>query len=298
MILTTSFKFNNNNFFKQIDFAKEYKFKSVIYKEDYKTLISFNMDELKEMYEYAKANKIEVIAIDTKIKAFKLKDADSIKAHLNKYVELIKVAKELRVKNLFMTIPKIAEIVVEHDDIKEALMPLHDLIVKEKINISIKPSNVYNVYAYIFHQRDFKNFSFYFDVVKMYQYKSSLTTSYRLLKDFTKFVVINDVNKKKRPVLAPHGLTKIEELLEAMRNDNYKEYGILDEELLKNILETRKKPLWTKISKKWFKKGDLQDQVIASTSSIINPNEEDLLGCDVVDYQIDYLNNYFRTQKW
>lgn len=269
----------------QIKFASEINLNEIIIRK-YNDKYIYDIDELDllNINNDLKKDKIKVFALDPLINKEEYYSEDA----LVKYNNTIEIANKLKVRNIFLRLPHIDDILVEYDTIKIHLDEIITVAKRNKVNVLIKQEkDNNNVLAYIIKRYKDKHLNVIFSPKDAILSNDSAISGYRVLKNYFNTFLAADMDSLNNPELLGYGRVDILNLFKRMNRDKYNGNIILDDAFISffNNKKNKKVPLF----KKLFNAKSVLDKYIEGYSiRILDENSNDTL--DITDIYINQIN--------
>lgn len=269
----------------QIKFASEINLNEIIIRK-YNDKYIYDIDELDllNINNDLKKDKIKVFALDPLIKKEDYYSEDA----LVKYNNTIEIANKLKVRNIFLRLPHIDDVLVEYDTIKIHLDEIITVAKRNKVNVLIKQEkDNNNVLAYIIKRYKDKHLNVIFSPKDAILSNDSAISGYRVLKNYFNTFLAADMDSLNNPELLGYGRVDILNLFKRMNRDKYNGNIILDDAFISffNNKKNKKVPLF----KKLFNAKSVLDKYIEGYSiRILDENSNDTL--DITDIYINQIN--------
>ncbi|MDL2292026.1 sugar phosphate isomerase/epimerase [Acholeplasma sp. OttesenSCG-928-E16] len=252
-----------------------------------------DQNEILKLKETLKKSKIKIMEIDACLNTYNCSDSKGHKEALLKLDKIAKIASELGVLNIVAYLPIYGTKVEEYDQVIK-LVNAYSLITdraKKKLLLRRKHDDLGTSITHIINGIKSKYVGLSFDPCVVALKNESVTTNYRVLKNYIQSVVTIDVDEEDNPQLIGYGKAEVLELFKRMINDEYKGYLTIDVDfndiVLKVNQETTQKEAkglkklifgsGARVNKKnekyfLFKKRLLakEDALITSTDAILN----------------------------
>lgn len=269
----------------QIKFASEINLNEIIIRK-YNDKYIYDIDELDllNINNDLKKDKIKVFALDPLINKEDYYSEDA----LVKYNNTIEIANKLKVRNIFLRLPHIDDILVEYDTIKIHLDEIITVAKRNKVKVLIKQEkDNNNVLAYIIKRYKDKHLNVIFSPKDAILSNDSAISGYRVLKNYFNTFLAADMDSLNNPELLGYGRVDILNLFKRMNRDKYNGNIILDDAFISffNNKKNKKVPLF----KKLFNAKSVLDKYIEGYSiRILDENSNDTL--DITDIYINQIN--------
>lgn len=269
----------------QIDFLNKINVNNFIIRSyENKNVYNLLEEDIKNINEQLKLNKINIFSLDPLIKEEDYFNEES----LSNYLKTIEIAKKLKSESIILRLPNINDIIMEIDTIKIHL----DEILKEaknnKIKVLIKQNNVKNnVLVYILKRYSDKYLNVIFSPKHAILNNDSAISGYRILKNYSNTLLAADIDSKNNPELLGYGRVNILDLFKRMRRDNFKGNIILDNSFINFFNEEEQKKV--PFIKKLFKmKSEFEKYLKGYSLRIFNEVESKLV--NIYDIYINQIN--------
>jgi sugar phosphate isomerase/epimerase len=141
------------------------------------------------------------------------------------YLEIIKknisICQSNKINNLVIPMIEYNDFIKDSNDLTQIINSIYALEKKYKVNIIIKPN--YKKDLNIFHAltNNCKNIKIFFSLEEIYLNNLSITTNYRLLKDYIYLIECSDIDDHKAPCLLGYGILEIVEFFKKLNRDKY-----------------------------------------------------------------------------
>lgn len=300
MKLTSFLDYKDKALDMQIELAKQFNISYILlrYIKD-KTINELTNDEIIKINGVLRREKVTIAAIDPLIMSYDLYDIEEYNNNFKMYEDAIHKAKALKTNNVFFRLPKITDILNEFDTLENQLTPIIEIANKNNVNLLIEQGeSKTNIITYIMKYYKGKRLDVIFDPKNISSNKESLTASYRLLKNYSTFLIANDIDKKNNPALLGYGKLKIVDLFKRYNRDKYNDFIILDDSF-KDFLKPKDEPKKGFFKRMFSKKDKEVDQYLNQYASKIYPEEADkkITLEDIYLNQIQVLNIIFSPRR-
>jgi len=275
----------------QLKFAKEINLNEIIIRK-YNDKLIYEIDELDilNINNDLKREKINIFALDPLIKKEDYYSEDT----LEKYIQTIKIANSIKVKNIILRLPKIEDILIEFDTIKIHIDELLVVAKSNRVNILIKQEeDNNNILAYIIKRYNDKYLNIIFSPKDAILSQDSAISGYRVLKNYFNTFIAADIDSLNNPELLGYGRVDILNLFKRMKRDKYNGNIILDDTFISFFKDKKNKKV--PLLKKLFNAKSLLDKYIEGYSlRILDENSNELVNIiDIYKNQINVLNIVF-----
>lgn len=226
MSLTGFFDQTTQSIEGQLEVAKELDIKWLSFRYfDNQPLLSVEPNLLKQLPIRLKKEKMGLQVIDAMYR-YHLSTINK-----NDLTLLFQNAETLGTKYLILTLPSLDSFDVQHDQLVDHIKYLMDEIKKKHFELVFGVPRGYAVGQIAYLINEIKSIRFVFDASLIYQMGSSVTTSYRILKNNTQLIRIYDIEKDGQPYLLGFGVSNIIEVLKKANRDKFKGLYVMDNNL-------------------------------------------------------------------
>lgn len=196
---------------------------------DEQTLLNVDANVLKSIPARLKKDKLSLQIIDAMYR-YHLSTINK-----NDLTLLFQNAETLGTKYLILTLPSLDSFDVQHDLLVEHIKFLLDETKKKHFELVFAIPRGYAVGQVAYLINEIKQIKFVFDPATIHQLGSSVTTSYRILKNNTQIIRIYDIEKDGQPYLLGFGVANIIDVLKKANRDKFKGLYLMDNNLLDYI---------------------------------------------------------------
>ncbi len=230
MSLTGFFDQTTQSIDGQLEVAKDLDIKLLSFRYfDNQPLLSVDPNTLKQLPIRLKKDKLSLQVVDAMYR-YHLSTINK-----NDLTLLFQNAETLGTKYLILTLPSLDSFDVQHDQLVEHIKYLMDETKKKHFELVFGVPRGYAVGQIAYLINEIKSIRFVFDAGVIHQIGSSVTTSYRILKNNTQLIRIYDIEKDGQPYLLGFGVSNIIEVLKKANRDKFKGLYMMDNNLASYI---------------------------------------------------------------
>lgn len=244
MSLTGYFDQTTTSIDAQIESAKQLDIKVLSFRFfNQKTLLDIDSNDVKDLTSKLKKEKLSIQIIDSML-VYPL-----VTVNKNDLTLLFQNAENLGTKYLIMSLPTMSSFDLQHDALIEHIKYILDETKKKHFEVIFKMQHDHAVGQIAYLINEVKNIKLVLDPSLIYKQGSSVTTSYRILKNNIQIITINDLDKQQEPYLLGLGVVNIVDILKKSKRDKFKGLYLMDNNLLSYIenrqnVYNQKKFLW------------------------------------------------------
>ncbi|MDR2828786.1 MAG: hypothetical protein LBV51_05145 [Acholeplasmatales bacterium] len=239
-----------------------------------KQLFSFVSKEIEEFSSQIKKSKAKIAYYDLTLEEYNINDTIKENTIFPLFVKTLDYLKILNIDCLAFNIPLFNDVVKEKELLTTVLNKYYAEAKKRGVTLVIKPNSNHEsgVYAYVLKEIVKKGYILY-NPLFYYLKKESSISSYRVLREYIKIVVLDDINANSKPSLLGYGEACIRDLFKRLNRDDYQSIVAVDKSMyshLKKIVPASNKPkkgILKIFSKKPSKEYELIKKRISSNSN-------------------------------
>lgn len=234
MNLTGFFDQNTKSVDAQLEIFKQLDIKllSFRYFND-QTLLHIDGVALKELPLKIKKDKLNIQIIDA------MYEYHLLSVPRNELTLLFQNAETLGTKYLILNLPLIDSFDLQHDLLVEHLKSILEETKKKHFEVVFRMHRGFVVGQLAYLINEIKNIKFVLDTPLVHVLGSSVTTTYRILKNNTSIITIYDLDKDNQPYLLGFGNSGIIDVLKKAHRDKYKGLYLMDNNLI-DYIQNRK----------------------------------------------------------
>ncbi len=234
MNLTGFFDQNSKSIDTQLELFKQLDIKSLSFRYfNEQTLLHIDGSILKELPLRLKKDKLTIQIIDA------MYYYHLLSIQKNELTLLFQNAEALGTKYLILSLPLIDSFDLQHDILVEHLKYILDETKKKHFEVVFKMHRGFAVGQLAYLVNEVKNIKFVLDAPLIHILGSSVTTTYRILKNNTSIITIYDIDKDNQPYLLGFGSSGIIDVLKKAHRDKFKGLYLMDNNLI-DYIQNRK----------------------------------------------------------